>query len=76
MATNIREKKVKVNSDVSVGDLKEQFCEGTDKTAENLRLFFGGKELKDAESLAAAKLMSDVVLMANFRKASITQDVS
>ena len=47
-----------------------------DKTAENTRLFYGGKELKDEDSLAASKLITDVVVQANFRQVSINQDVS
>ena len=41
---------------------------GTDTQAENVRLFFGGRELKDENNVAQSNLINKVVIQASIRK--------
>ena len=63
-----KDKKVQIHTQNTIGDLKELYVKGTDTQAENVRLFFGGRELKDENNVAQSNLINKVVIQASIRK--------
>ena len=58
---------VTMESGLTVSSLKEQYAENQSLELDKIRLFFGGKEMKDDQTLASYELRSQVVVQAFVR---------